>query len=295
MNTRLRFTLMGIVAAFAAFPVVAPGETHERQLRVTPEASCAATLPAHVAGLPKFSEALLSGRSVRIVAIGSSSTEGVGASAPTRSYPAQLRALLNLALPATEFEVINLGVGGETAAATVERLRRDLPKQRPDLVIWQVGTNDGLRDVPIGDYERTLRSALGFLRQRGDDVMLVGMQWTRKFAANPHYLAVRDATAQIAGEQRRDPDLAVRRHAPARGPQRPRGPDRPGPAAHERSGLSLPRRTGGGDPFACDRLQRKTAAERSGLTPPSALQIRLSRHARTASASHGSSQANSPA
>ncbi|MCW2283951.1 lysophospholipase L1-like esterase [Rhodoblastus acidophilus] len=200
MNTRLRFTLMGIIAAFAAFPVVAPGETHERQLRVTPEASCAATLPAHVAGLPKFSEALLSGRAVRIVAIGSSSTEGVGASAPTRSYPAQLLALLNLALPATEFEVVNLGVGGETASATVERLRRDIPKQHPDLVIWQVGTNDGLRDVPVGDYEQTLRSALGFLRQRGDDVMLVGMQWTRKFAANPHYLAVRDATSQVAAE-----------------------------------------------------------------------------------------------
>jgi lysophospholipase L1-like esterase len=197
MNTRLRFILMVIVAAF---PAVAPGETHERQLRVTPEASCAATLPTQVAGLPKFSEALLSGRTVRIVAIGSSSTEGVGASAPTRSYPAQLRALLNLALPATEFEVINLGVGGETAELTVQRLRREIPQQKPDLVIWQVGTNDGLRDVPLGEYEQTLRSALGFLRQRGDDVMLVGVQWTRKFAANPHYVAVREANARIAGE-----------------------------------------------------------------------------------------------
>lgn len=203
MNNLRRFFVMTAVAAYAGFPVVAPGETHERRLRVTPEASCAVTdaLPAHVAGLPKLSQALLSGRKVRIVAIGSSSTQGVGASAANRAYPAQLRALLELALPATDFEVANLGVGGETADATAERLRREIPRQNPDLVIWQVGTNDGLRDVPVDAYGQTLRSALDFLRRRGDDVLLVGVQWTRKFAANPHYLAVRDANAQIAGEQ----------------------------------------------------------------------------------------------
>jgi lysophospholipase L1-like esterase len=203
MNNRLRLSVMLIVAGLAGFPVVAPGETHEHRLRIRPEASCAVTeaLPAHVAGLPRFSEALLSGRTVRIVAIGSSSTQGVGASAPNQSYPAQLRALLGLALPATDFEVSNLGVGGETAAMTVERLRREIPRLKPDLVIWQVGTNDALRGVPLGEYEQSLRSALGFLRQRGDDVMLVGVQWTRRFAANPHYLAVREANARIAGEQ----------------------------------------------------------------------------------------------
>jgi len=203
MNNLLRFSVIVGVAAGALFPAVAPGETHERRLRVTPEAACAVTeaLPAHVASLPRFSEALLSGRPVRIVAIGSSSTQGVGASVPSRSYPAQLRALLELALPATHFEVVNLGVGGETAETTVERLRREIPRLNPDLVIWQVGTNDGLKGVPLDGYARTLRSALGFLRQRGDDVMLVGMQWTRTFAANPHYLSVRDATAQIAAEQ----------------------------------------------------------------------------------------------
>jgi lysophospholipase L1-like esterase len=230
MNFRLRFSVILALAALAGFPAVAPGETHERRLRIRPEAACAVTeaMPGKVAGLPRFSEALLSGRAVRIVAIGSSSTQGVGASSPNRTYPAQLRALLELALPATDFEVTNLGIGGETAAATVERLRREIPAQNPDLVIWQVGTNDALRGVPLGDYENTLREALGFLKARGDDVLLVGMQWTRKFAANPHYLAVRDANARIAGEQgvtlvsRFD---AMRRLADASGREEMIGPD----------------------------------------------------------------------
>jgi lysophospholipase L1-like esterase len=203
MNNRLRLSVMMVLAALAGFPVVAPGETHEQQLRVTPDAACAVTeaLPPRVAGLPNFSRALQSGRLVRIVAIGSSSTEGVGASAPTRTYPAQLRALLELALPSRDFEVANLGIGGEVAATTVARLRRALPVRKPDLVIWQVGTNDALKGVPLADYERTLRSALGLLKARGQDVLLVGMQWTRKFAANPQYAAVREATARIAAEQ----------------------------------------------------------------------------------------------
>jgi lysophospholipase L1-like esterase len=203
MNHRLRSSVMVVLAALTGFPVVAPGETHERQLLISPETSCAVAeaLPAHVAGLPKFSQALLSGRPVRIVAIGSSSTQGVGASSPNRTYPAQLRALLELALPAKNFQVVNLGIGGEVAATTVARLRLEIPAENPDLVLWQVGTNDALRGVPLADYERTLRTALAFLKQRGDDVLLVGMQWTRKFAANANYLAVRDITARVAAEQ----------------------------------------------------------------------------------------------
>jgi lysophospholipase L1-like esterase len=158
----------------------------------------AAAMPSRVGALPSFSRALKSGGRVRIVAIGSSSTEGVGASSPAASYPSQLRALLETSLPRDNFEVINLGVGGETATRTAERLRRDVPALAPDLVIWQVGTNDALSGAPIGDYEKTLRSSLQFLSARHLDVVLVGMQWTRKFASNDVYTQMREATARVA-------------------------------------------------------------------------------------------------
>src|SRR5208337_3263659 len=75
---------------------------------------------------------------------------------------------------------------------------RDIPKLSPDLVVWQVGTNDALTGAVIADYQSTVRGALQFLKAGQFDVLLIGPQWTRKLAGNPAYVAVRDATAQVA-------------------------------------------------------------------------------------------------
>jgi len=199
-----RFSHRALVASLAlllALPGIAPGVTSPRSLRVESEAAChvADALPARIAALPNLTDAIVNRKRVRIVAIGSSSTEGVGASSPLAAYPSQLRALLQLSLPEDRFEVINLGIGGEVAARTVERLRRDIPRLSPDLVVWQVGTNDALSGVAIPAYEKTVRDALQFLRVGHYDALLVGMQWTRKLAGNPNYVATRDATARVAG------------------------------------------------------------------------------------------------
>jgi acyl-CoA thioesterase-1 len=96
-----------------------------------------------------------SAKSLRILAIGSSSTEGIGASAPAFTYPAQLQARLAAQL-GRPVEVDNLGVGGETVSATVVRLKAALAASKPDLVIWQVGTNDAV----IGEDETSFRASL---------------------------------------------------------------------------------------------------------------------------------------
>ena len=97
----------------------------------------------------------VSGRSLRILAIGSSSTEGVGASSPQFAYPAQLQAHLRRLL-GRPINVDNAGVGGETIMTTVKRLEAALSADKPDLVIWQVGTNDAL----TGEDEARFRSKL---------------------------------------------------------------------------------------------------------------------------------------
>ena len=92
---------------------------------------------------------------IRILAIGSSSTEGIGASAPALSYPAQLQ--LDLArIWKRRVLVENAGRGGETIGETIKRLEAILKTSKPDLVIWQVGTNDAIR----GDDERRFVSLL---------------------------------------------------------------------------------------------------------------------------------------
>ncbi len=200
MKKSFRHALVASVALLLIFPAIVPGETHPRGLHIAADASCdvADALPLRIAALPHFSRAIENGRRLRIVAIGSSSTEGVGASSPAANYPSQLHALLQLALPGERFEVINLGVGGETANKTVERLRRDIPPLSPDLVVWQVGTNDALTGAVIADYQTTVRAALQFLKAGQYDTLLIGPQWTRKLAGNQAYVAVRDATAQVA-------------------------------------------------------------------------------------------------
>ncbi|HUO53221.1 MAG TPA: SGNH/GDSL hydrolase family protein, partial [Rhodoblastus sp.] len=186
-----------------ALPLVAPRGDLARRLQVSGDDFCrgAAAVPAKIGSFPHFFKAIREEGRVRVVAIGSSSTEGVGATSPAANYPSQLRDLLEQALPAEAVEVVNLGIGGEKAATTVERLREAIPRLGPDLVLWQVGTNDGIAGVAPKNYEATIRDALHFLKSSEADVLLVGMQWSRKLAANPNYVAIRDATARVARDE----------------------------------------------------------------------------------------------
>jgi lysophospholipase L1-like esterase len=203
MNKTFCLMLAGAVAVGVAFPAAAPGAAHVLPLRVAMEPSCgvAQAVPVRVGPLPRFAAALAGRARLRIVAIGSSSTQGIGASRPGAAYPAQLQEMLQAGLPREQVEVLNLGVGGEAAAQTAERLRRDVPALAPDLILWQVGTNDGLKGVAPEDYAQTLAETLQFLKTQRVDVVLVGMQWTRQLAANANYMAVRAATARVAAQQ----------------------------------------------------------------------------------------------
>ena len=117
---------------------------------------------------------------VRIVCLGSSSTQGVGASGPAASYPARLAAILAGRLPPGRgVEVVNKGVGGETVADNLARLERDVMALRPGLVIWQVGTNDALRGVPSAEVRAGLVEGIARIRAAGAAVVLMDPQPAR--------------------------------------------------------------------------------------------------------------------
>ncbi|HSH79449.1 MAG TPA: SGNH/GDSL hydrolase family protein, partial [Herpetosiphonaceae bacterium] len=113
--------------------------------------SCRAPLHdiAAPAPLPHVAAVLRSQGRIRVVAIGSSSTVGVGASSPVKTYPAQLELILERTFKDLDVIIANRGVSGELATATAERLRKELGVEQPDLVLWQVGTNDALAKVPV--------------------------------------------------------------------------------------------------------------------------------------------------
>ena len=144
---------------------------------------------------PGFAAAVARGGEVRIVAIGSSSTAGAGASLPWRSYPGRLESRLRAALPGPAFTVMNRGAGGEDAAHMLGRLERDAIAERPDLVIWQVGANAALRSMDRESFRRFLREGLERLRLAGIDVVLMDNQRAPRITARPGH---RDYDAMLA-------------------------------------------------------------------------------------------------
>jgi lysophospholipase L1-like esterase len=114
---------------------------------------------------------------LRIVAIGSSSTSGVGASSPTHAYPARLAVLLASRLPGGRVEIFNKGVGGETAVDMLGRFDRDVFPLHPDLVVWQVGTNAVVRGDDLSHYDVVLRQGIKRLKAAGIDIIVMDPQY----------------------------------------------------------------------------------------------------------------------
>jgi lysophospholipase L1-like esterase len=145
----------------------------------------------------------------RVLAIGSSSTAGVGATSPYNTYPAQLEAILEKLLKDVDLEMFNRGVSGEVAVTTAERLKQEVERLRPHLVLWQVGTNDALRGVPIESIEATIRDTVQWVKAHDADIVLVGLQYTPRFARDEHYTRVRNAISRVAASEN---VLLVRRY-----------------------------------------------------------------------------------
>src|SRR5262249_35675462 len=133
--------------------------------------------------LKRVAERISAGQPVTIVAIGSSSTFGTGASSPAMSYPSQLAVELRALLPHTSITVINRGVNGETAQEMLARFDRDVLAEHPDLVLWQVGSNAVLLGRPIAPTGLLIAEGLRQLKVVGFDVVLIDPQYAPKVIA----------------------------------------------------------------------------------------------------------------
>lgn len=134
---------------------------------------------------------------VRIIAFGSSSTQGVGASTPTATYPSQLQTVLTTALGAREpVDVLNRGIGGEDADDMARRLPHVIA-EHPDLIIWQTGSNDPLRNVPIDRFVQETMAGIQQIRAAHIDIMLMGPQLCHRLDGTASTTLYRDALTAI--------------------------------------------------------------------------------------------------
>jgi lysophospholipase L1-like esterase len=167
------------------------------------DATCRATQPlfSMPVKLERIVSKLRRHETVRILAIGSSSTQGIGASSPAFSYPAQLQADLAQIWKGT-INVENAGRGGETIPQTLRRLEAALKADLPDLVIWQVGTNDAVKGSDEAVFSALLRQGIDAAQALGVEVVLVDQQYypaIKDVSRYERFVGLVDATA--ASEQ----------------------------------------------------------------------------------------------
>jgi acyl-CoA thioesterase-1 len=148
--------------------------------------------------LTRTARRLAAGEPVKIVAVGSSSTAGAGASSPAACYPSRLAEDLKQRFPGAEITVLNRGVNGEEAADMLARLETDVVQEKPDLVLWQVGTNAVLRDNPLDKIKHVIQEGVHRLKATGADIVLMDPQFSPKVIAKPEADPMVDLIARIA-------------------------------------------------------------------------------------------------
>jgi acyl-CoA thioesterase-1 len=134
-----------------------------------------------------------------IVALGDSLTAGLGVAAH-EAWPALLQA--RLAREGYPHRVVNAGVSGDTSAGGVRRLDWVL-RAKPDVVIVELGANDGLRGLPVDALRANLETIVRRVQAARARVLLTGMRlppnygaaYTREFAAAFASVAKKTAVA----------------------------------------------------------------------------------------------------
>jgi acyl-CoA thioesterase I len=171
-------TALALAAAAATAALVSA----RAENAVAPVASCnaPADLVRLINPLKRVAQRVAAGQPLTIVAIGSSSTAGAGASSLAMNYPSRLAVELQAMYPSLSITVSNRGVNGEESRDMVARFDRDVFAQNPDLVLWQVGSNSVLRDRPLDEANTSLRDGLKRLREAGSDVVLINPQYAPK-------------------------------------------------------------------------------------------------------------------
>ena len=74
------------------------------------------------------------------------------------------------------YRVVNASIAGDTSAGGLARLPRLLAANDPELVVIELGGNDGLRGQPVATLRDNLAKMIELSRQSGADVVLAGIQ-----------------------------------------------------------------------------------------------------------------------
>jgi lysophospholipase L1-like esterase len=124
---------------------------------------------------------------LRYVALGDSTVEGIGASAPDRTYVRRLHGRLREVY--ARVEVQNLGAAGATSFDVVQEQLPQAVMRRADLVTLSVGPNDITGRIGVDVFERNIETIFRTLRARRETVvvatLLPDLGVTPRFRSRP--------------------------------------------------------------------------------------------------------------
>ena len=177
-----------------------------------------------VAALPRVALALQSGVALNVLAVGSATMFGPdaslvpgtvtsqslgGGSAPLmaklftgpasdRAFPLQMAKALQGAVPGLE---VNITVrGGRSLLATdmLDIIRAELGAHHYDLVVWQTGTVEAVRNIPPGEFGQTLSDGAEAVAAAGANLVLVDPQFSRFLQTNSNLEPYEQGLQQVA-------------------------------------------------------------------------------------------------
>jgi hypothetical protein len=177
-----------LLAALAAMPLAGgPARAEPPGCSAPPETLEAAPLPGAFAALSRGE--------LRIMVVGSASTQAGGTSGNEATWPERLKAVLGPRVEPAKVQVETFGGRGTTAADHARIIAERAARLRPHLVIWQLGTVEAARGMPAEEMSDIVQETIARLRAtRGErtDVVLMDQQFSRFLRANADVEAYRD-------------------------------------------------------------------------------------------------------
>jgi lysophospholipase L1-like esterase len=183
MSLELRRLAVGAIAVVLGIAASGPPAwSADTKIPLSPLCQVPSELIADTSPLRHAAKRVVAERRLKIVALGSSSTLGLGASGPQATYPARLEAILAARFPNYEVRVINKGVSRQSAQQMVDRLDADVLAEKPTLVIWETGTAEAVRGADVDELMTALLAGIDRMQAAGIDVVLMDTQYSRMTA-----------------------------------------------------------------------------------------------------------------
>ncbi len=175
----MMLTLRWLAPALLGLSLAMPARAEGPGCGALPEALDAAPLRGVAAAVHRGQ--------VRVMVVGSASTQGGGTTGPQATWPQRFARVLDVRLGEVPVDVRVLGARGSTAADHARMLAEESPAFRPHLIIWQLGTVEaarGLSAEEMADVVKTTAARIRAARGERTDVVLMDPQFSRFLRAN---------------------------------------------------------------------------------------------------------------